>query len=347
MRYLKSFIHSITQPSVTIVIAAYRRVDVLNRTLQSIYRQTYKNWRVLIVADHCDSNFFKGLDLSHPNVNAINLPVRIGHQYGPNSVGIELADSEYIAFLNHDDYWLEDHLEIALKSLKKGKSNLFLGKSAFCHHKNQLEACMARKRVVFSETNFPEMYWRAFIGPNWLFEPASSWVVSTKLAKKVGYWNAPDKISFTPVMDWLQRCFINQASVSFSTEVTCLKFNLHIPTPKSVNSYDGDGLCADQVKFIMGMGKDEIRKILAEDLQSYSEFSLTNREHMLTQEDESQVKQNFEGYVSGQMQLGNRVNATEALRNNAINTIKQRTGEDFDSFIAVEELLQLLSEIEQ
>ena len=85
---------------VTIIIAAYHRHCSLNIALKSIYRQTYPHWQVLVIADCCDKDFRDNVDLSDNRVRFINLPRRCGNQYGPNSVGIHLADSGYIAFLN-------------------------------------------------------------------------------------------------------------------------------------------------------------------------------------------------------------------------------------------------------
>ena len=109
---------------VTVIIAAYNRAELLNITLQSVYKQTYKKWKVIIIADCSDKDFIDAVDLSNPKVKFINLPFRCGNQYGPNSVGIHIANTEYIAFLNHDDLWLSDHLEIAIKELKISSSGI-------------------------------------------------------------------------------------------------------------------------------------------------------------------------------------------------------------------------------
>ncbi len=212
---------------VTIIIAAYLRYDSLNIALQSVYNQTYEKWNVLIVADCCDDHFVKNVDLSDPRVKLINLPMRCGNQYGPNSVGIHMATTEYIAFLNHDDLWLSDHIETAINTMNNNLSEFFIGKAAFCHNKHQEYFDEQDERSHFSEINNPEPIWRCIYGPNEFFEPASSWVIKTKLAKKVGYWFAPDKTIKTPLMDWLSRAVREKTVISYSNKVTTLKFNLH------------------------------------------------------------------------------------------------------------------------
>ena len=100
---------------VTIIVATYLRHHALNIALKSIYQQTYPHWQVLVIADCCHESFEKNVDLSDNRVKFINLPKRCGNQYGPNSVGIHLADTEYIAFLNHDDVWVSDHRCLSTK----------------------------------------------------------------------------------------------------------------------------------------------------------------------------------------------------------------------------------------
>lgn len=217
---------------VTVIIAAYLRYDSLNITLQSVYNQTYKKWNVLIIADCCDDHFIKNVDLSDSRVRLVNLPKRCGNQYGPNSVGIHIAKSEYIAFLNHDDLWLSDHLETALNIMDNNSSDFFLGRAAFCHSKNQEKRYDHEGRLLFSEINKPEAIWRCITGPNMFFEPASSWVIKTQLAKNIGYWLSPNDVNNTPVMNWLSRAAKDKTKFCFSKDVTTLKFNLHHSAPK-------------------------------------------------------------------------------------------------------------------
>ncbi len=141
-------------------------------------------------------------------------------------MGIHLTATEYIAFLNHDDIWLADHLETAITTMREKSADFFLGNAVTCHSKHQ-EFFKNQDRLYFSELNNPRAIWRCIYGPNEFFEPVSAWVIKTKLAKKVGYWFAPDKALKTPLMDWLARAARTEANFTYSNKVTTLKFNLH------------------------------------------------------------------------------------------------------------------------
>jgi glycosyltransferase involved in cell wall biosynthesis len=219
---------------VTIIIAAYGRVEALNRTLRSVLLQSYPHWRVLIVADCCSEEYLSAVNVEDDRIRILNLPERCGHQYGPNSIGLQFSDSKFVAFLNHDDIWLSDHLEEGLKQLRDKQSNFFIGQAAFVMSWQQYHYPEQLGRLIVSETNNPYAIWRCLTGPWAMFEPASSWIVHTDLALKVGHWRSPDQLKTTPLLDWLTRSAREGAQFCFSDLSTVMKLNLH-------NGPDGDG----------------------------------------------------------------------------------------------------------
>ncbi len=120
---------------VTIVISTYNRPDVLRVAIKSVILQTFSNWKILVIGDHCNQETEKAVtSFNDARIKYINLPHRIGDQSGPNSAGIALAMTEYTAFMNQDDVWLQDHLGHAIETLEKTKSDFFIGKCGFSHH---------------------------------------------------------------------------------------------------------------------------------------------------------------------------------------------------------------------
>ena len=132
--------------TIGIVISTYQRKDgstpfYLKRTLQSIKKQTYQEYHVFLIGDKYDDNnefdtFAKEID---PNkITAINLESAVEREKyasephilwltgGANAtnVGVDLALEKgisYIAMLDHDDYWTENHLELVSIQIKQHK----------------------------------------------------------------------------------------------------------------------------------------------------------------------------------------------------------------------------------
>jgi glycosyltransferase involved in cell wall biosynthesis len=330
--------------TITVIISAYQRPAELNRTLRSVYRQSYTDWRVLIVADCCSVDYVAAVDLSHPRVEMLNLPLRCGNQYGPNSVGIHRATTPWIAFLNHDDLWLPDHLEIALDTLRAQQADLFLGKAAFCHSVGQERLVPEHGRLFFSETNQPDRIWRLVSGPNWVFEPASSWVVRTALAQQVGYWSRPDTLEITTVMDWLRRCCRAGANFCFSPLVSALKLNLHhAGQGGGSGAYQQASPFADHIEQLLAVDAQSLRSVLDQDLPRWKELRLLNRIDGLLGDQEANIKGQFAEFcASGALPSKQPTGAGQ----HALKTLQERTGEAFAAFLEPEQIIAAVSRSE-
>ena len=96
-------------PLVSVVIPAYNCAPFIGESLDSVYRQTYRNWEVIVIDDG-----------STDETRAILAPHtgRIRYFYQENrgtaaarNAGVRQARGELIAFLDNDDIWLPEKLE--------------------------------------------------------------------------------------------------------------------------------------------------------------------------------------------------------------------------------------------
>lgn len=105
-------------PNIDIIIPNYNKGDYLKECLDSVLNQTYKNWKVYIIDDFSNDkskeilNKYKKLE----KINIIFLSENLGPSYCRN-LGIKNSESEYIAFLDSDDYWPENKLETQIKEM--------------------------------------------------------------------------------------------------------------------------------------------------------------------------------------------------------------------------------------
>ena len=325
----------------TVIIAAYKRAEALNLTIRSILNQDYQNFQVLVVADCCDQTFLNKVDQSDPRVSILNLPVRCGNQYGPNSVGIHLADTDFIAFLNHDDIWLKDHLSNALSQLKESKADFFLGAAAFCHQSKQDLYLDSEKRLLFGEKNKSYAIWACLGNNDPYFEPCSTWVIRSSAAKKVGFWNSPAEVEHNPLVDWLRRASRSDIKFCFSRDVTCLKFNLH-----HTKSYGGDysqDNYLEYVGFYIDEEPERTRELIEDDLRKVKERGLFARDTLnkeLKLEEEIPEIYNYINFIKsgeGEQSAAPGANIEKFLR-----IVESRTGEKQESFISSKDLIDLL-----
>ncbi len=111
-----------SNPLVSVVIPSFNRLDYLLRAIESVFNQTYSKTEIIVVNDGSTEEGY----LEHKyikDIKQINLEQnqKIINGFGPGNIrnfGINKASGDWIAFLDDDDLWLKDKLEIQLNHLK-------------------------------------------------------------------------------------------------------------------------------------------------------------------------------------------------------------------------------------
>ena len=101
---------------ISVVIPSYNRFDYLKNAVNSVENQTYKNFEIIVVNDNSDDERYYKNNLSE-NTKIIHAENKDKKHDGPGSVrnlGIETANGNLIAFLDDDDIWMKEKLEIQL-----------------------------------------------------------------------------------------------------------------------------------------------------------------------------------------------------------------------------------------
>jgi glycosyltransferase involved in cell wall biosynthesis len=104
-------------PLFSIVIPYYRKTDTISRAIDSCLTQTFTDFEIVIV-DDCSKDNIKAL-LTRYESYAIRLYVNKENQgvSTTRNVGIEHSRGEYIAFLDADDEFCRDKLEVCREHL--------------------------------------------------------------------------------------------------------------------------------------------------------------------------------------------------------------------------------------
>jgi glycosyltransferase involved in cell wall biosynthesis len=207
---------------VSTIIAAYGRRTALERALASALRQTYTSHEVLVVCDASSASFLRSLDWDDTRVRVFNLSERSGAQYGPNSVGMRHARGDIFAFLNHDDIWLDDHLERVVRSMTELRTDFHFASAAFVQPEQS-----SMTRLHFDHFNGPFNRWRTAHPVFNVFEPASAWAVKAAFAHRVGAWSRPGAGLPVSVADYVARSRRLGARFSTGSVATVIKVNLH------------------------------------------------------------------------------------------------------------------------
>jgi glycosyltransferase involved in cell wall biosynthesis len=108
---------------VTVVVPTFNRARTIEAALESIQRQTCTLWEAIVVDDGShDSGPDRVARLARKD-SRIKL-IRNGHNRGAQAArnaGIDAARTEWIAFLDSDDEWMPQSLELRLDAARKNQ----------------------------------------------------------------------------------------------------------------------------------------------------------------------------------------------------------------------------------
>jgi glycosyltransferase involved in cell wall biosynthesis len=108
-------------PVVSVVIPAYNREKVIYRAIASVLAQTYHDFEVIIIDDASTdgtSGIVAGLAEKDERISLMKHATNKGAQAARNT-GINNARGEWIAFLDSDDIWVPESLELRVAVAEK------------------------------------------------------------------------------------------------------------------------------------------------------------------------------------------------------------------------------------
>lgn len=105
---------------VSVIIPTYNRENFIEKSIESVLNQTYKNIEIIIVDDNSSDNTFyiiKKYMEKYDFIKYVKHDINKGGSAARNT-GVNLAKGKYVAFLDSDDEWINTKLEKCVDKLK-------------------------------------------------------------------------------------------------------------------------------------------------------------------------------------------------------------------------------------
>jgi len=206
-------------PKISIIIPAYNSSLFIKRALDSVLRQTWADWELLVI-DDCSTDDTREIVASYaqkdPRVKLLTTERNSGGPALPKNIGLENAQGEYVAFLDHDDEWMPEKLEKQLQAFENSKDDMLGIVSCGANLINSKGECFSTYNPKDIQVGFPDVLLRNPIYSN------SSVLMKKKVVDNVGQRDTNMKYSEDWDM-WIRVCK-NDYKIYFINETL---FNYH------------------------------------------------------------------------------------------------------------------------
>lgn len=108
---------------ISVIIPIYNRATTIERALISVFKQSYKNWELIIVDDGSTDDSLKTINKvltrEQPPQNAKIIKTKNNGVSKARNLAAQEAQGEWLAFLDSDDEWLTQKLENQIEFAKE------------------------------------------------------------------------------------------------------------------------------------------------------------------------------------------------------------------------------------
>lgn len=115
---------------ISIIVPVFNTERYLNQCIDSILKQSYSNWELILVDDGTYDNSYKICKNYEQQDERIRI-VSVNHYTDGNgearNIGISLARGEYLAFIDSDDFVKESYLEELYQAAVNTNSDIAIG----------------------------------------------------------------------------------------------------------------------------------------------------------------------------------------------------------------------------
>ena len=166
----------------SIIIPLFNKEKSISNTVNSVLRQTYTDFELLIINDGSTDKSLEIINkITDHRIRIIN-QLNAGESSARNT-GIKIAKNEYIALLDADDYWDDKYLEIMKKLVNDFPEASIYGCQLYCVNKNNREII----NKLHSKRGIVENYFKDQITAPLV--TSSSVIVKKECFDGIGYFN--------------------------------------------------------------------------------------------------------------------------------------------------------------
>jgi glycosyltransferase involved in cell wall biosynthesis len=161
------------RPFFTIIIPTHRRAHLLERSIDSLRAQTFRDLEIIVISDCADEETFR---VAARKLNDSDVFIKRGGPPGPaesRNHGLEIASGDYIIFLDDDDTLAPSYLEtLYCESGSNRRSVIYCNFDVVSENRDTIPATFIRDEShSLSSIPLSQLYVKNFIPNNVLAYP--------------------------------------------------------------------------------------------------------------------------------------------------------------------------------
>lgn len=140
----------------SIILPTFNDLENLKNSIKSVDRQTFKSFELIVVNDGSTDKTKEYLKkLTYSFIKIVNLSNNKGPAYARNKA-IENSSGKWLCFLDSDDFWFENKLEIMRQSIEASQIDK---KHIYCHNLILKDKKLKnKKRLISGPIQFSKEY---------------------------------------------------------------------------------------------------------------------------------------------------------------------------------------------
>lgn len=198
---------------VSVVIPCYNNSQTIQRAIRSVLSQTFTDFEVIIIDDASADRVKTEEIINKINDNRIILLKHDRNKNGAaaRNTGIKAASGKFIAFLDADDEWQSNHLELAIHKLETEEYDLVYAQALV--KTNLPDAIMPQHGIQPNQTISDYLFCQSG------FIQTSTIVCKAKIAKKILF---NESLRRHQDYDFLLRCEVQNINIGFVDKPTVI-----------------------------------------------------------------------------------------------------------------------------
>ena len=124
-------------PLVSVILNCHNGEKFLDKSVQSILKQTYKNWELIFIDNYSTDNTSSIINKIKDKRIKYFRTRKLYKLYKARNIAVSKAKGDLISFIDADDWWFKKKLEVQVKQFRLNKKTEVVYSNVYLYYQNK------------------------------------------------------------------------------------------------------------------------------------------------------------------------------------------------------------------